>query len=443
VSVVVAAAAGPAGVHPGGTRPTSLADRAVNLSAHRGNQAEAAVAVNPTNPDNVVVVSNTESPALLEAVTFDGGATWSNRRVAVGDACCDPSLAFDEFGNLFLAYLGSFGVSVGAELSVDGGATFRPLADVRTGPVDQPTVATGAGTVWFTWVFSEEPTAVEARGAPVTGLGEIGALSPVQRASDSHGSNFVDVAIGPRGEVLVARQDGAGSEGPSNLWVHLDADGLGPEGFDPPRLATTTNVGGTEHIPAQAERTIDAEPGLAYDRTGGAFDGRVYLVYTDEDPPESNDTDVRLRYSDDDGRTWSGAIPVSDDPGTNSQFLPRVALDRSTGMVAVSWHDAREDLGLGGPGDTDGIPNDDASYFATVAGPGGIAFRPSVRVAATSNAGRADSPWDFGDYTGLSFAGGVVFPAWGDNSNITGDNPDGRLHALDVYTVRVDVADGW
>jgi hypothetical protein len=293
------------------------------------------------------------------------------------------------------------------------------------------------------WVYAGDPTAVEARGAPVAGLGDVGAFGPVRRPPHSRASNFTDIAIGPRGQVLIVRQDEAGGEGPSNLWVHLDPDGLGPDPFAPAVLATTTNVGGTEHIPAQSARTVDAEPGLAYDRSGGPTDGRAYLVYTDEDPPESDDTEIVVRYSDDDGSTWSDAIPVSDDRGVNSQFLPRIAVDQSTGRVAVSWHDARNDLGQGPPGDTDGVPNDDASFFATVNVAGAVAFEPNVRLASASNAADAFSAVDFGDYTGLSFAGGVFFPAWADNSNSTRDNPDGRLRFFDIYSARVAVDTLW
>jgi hypothetical protein len=34
----------------------------------------------------------------------------------------------------------------------------------------------------------------------------------------------------------------------------------------------------------------------------------------------------------------------------------------------------------------------------------------------------------------------TFLPAWADNSNSTGDNPDGALHAMDVYTSAVNVA---
>ena len=60
----------------------------------------------------------------------------------------------------------------------------------------------------------------------------------------------------------------------------------------------------------------------------GRTTGRVYAMYTREDPDESNDTNIWVRYSDDDGATWSTPQRINDDQGTNSQFLPRIALDQ-------------------------------------------------------------------------------------------------------------------
>ena len=39
---------------------------------------------------------------------------------------------------------------------------------------------------------------------------------------------------------------------------------------------------------------------------------------------------------------------VNDDTTTNSQFLPKIALDPTTGKLAVVWYDARADLGAAG-----------------------------------------------------------------------------------------------
>ena len=57
--------------------------------------------------------------------------------------------------------------------------------------------------------------------------------------------------------------------------------------------------------------------------------------------------------------------------------------------------------------------------------------------AGTSNSHDSGNHIDYGDYTGLSFYGGIAHPAWSDNSNSTGNNPDGALHGLDIYTASV------
>ena len=104
----------------------------------------------------------------------------------------------------------------------------------------------------------------------------------------------------------------------------------------------------------------------------------------------------------------------------------------------MSWYDARNDLGVGGAGDTDGIPNDDAQVWGAFSTDGGQTFSRNIQISAgTSNSADAHNGIDYGDYSGLSFYGGIAHPAWSDNSNSTGNNPDGALHQLDIYTASV------
>jgi hypothetical protein len=221
--------------------------------------------------------------------------------------------------------------------------------------------------------------------------------------------------------------------------VNVDPDGLGPAPFGKAILVTRTHVPNFDFIDSQPNRGIDAESGLAFDRSGGAFNGRVYMVYTDQTPGTSN-TDIFLRYSDTGGSSWSNPIRVNDDSTLNSQLLPRIALNNTTGQVAVGWYDARNDAGAGGAGDTDHIPNDDVEYYAALVTPqaNGLAVSPNLQVSAgASNAEKAHSGIDLGDYTGLDFYNGQIHPEWFDNSNSTGDNPDGSLKDLDIYTATV------
>src|SRR6185436_7661691 len=118
---------------------------------------------------------------------------------------------------------------------------------------------------------------------------------------------------GPNGgKVIVTYQSPTGGEGPATIYVNVDADGLGVGGFGSRITATSTNVGGFDFIPAQNGRSIDAEAGLVWDATGGPFNNRIYLVYTDETVNENNDTDILMRTSTDDGATWSAPVRVND-----------------------------------------------------------------------------------------------------------------------------------
>ena len=239
---------------------------------------------------------------------------------------------------------------------------------------------------------------------------------------------------------MVTYQKAENGQGGTDVYTAVDTDGLGPSGFNTPVLVAHSRVGGFDSIPAQPDRTIDDEANLAWDRSGGAHNGRAYLVWTQESPSESDNTDIELQHSDDNGATWSPAVKVNDDHTVNSQYLPAIALDQTTGNVALSWYDTRNDLGTGGSGDTDGIPNDDFQVWGTDSTNGGATFAPNFRISAgTSNAIDANSFFDVGDYSHAAFVGGTFWPAWSDNSNSTGTNPDGTLHQFDLYAAKIQI----
>src|SRR6266481_5982594 len=173
--------------------PSTLTN--IDVSQLSNNESEETIAVNPTNPNNIVIVTNVVVPAagMFAAVSLDGGSSWATRIIGnndnLGAACCDPSLSFDEFGNLFLTYLFNVGNTVPIALSTDGGLSFNSIANIakpagsktqtsdeRRGLfrfVDQPTIAAGKGEVWV--VFNGGGPMV-ATGAPVTGFGEVGSF---------------------------------------------------------------------------------------------------------------------------------------------------------------------------------------------------------------------------------------------------------------------------
>lgn len=414
----------------------ALPGNAVNVSKKTGNQSESFIVINPTNPLNIVAFSNEASAAnTFRAYSFDGGSTWTGSDINIGAACCDgQSVAYDEFGNLFLVYIDSGVSKINLIASTDGGVTFSSPTTVGTGGIDQPSLAAGNGSIWVDWNSGGN---MVARGAPVTGLGAFGPFAAQQSIPSASGS-FGGIAVGPgtsgSGKVIVVYQNPTGGEGPATIYANVDPDGLGAMGFGSRVTVTTTNVGGFDFIPAQSGRSVDAEVGVAWDGTGGPFNGRIYLVYTDETAPENNDTEIFVRTSNDDGATWSARTRVNDDATTRSQFNPYISMDEKTGGVGVTFHDARNDTGVPGPGGTNGTPNDDAQYFATYSTNGGATWAANLQLSCGfSNAADAGNGIDYGDYVGTDTYCGVVFGAWADNSNCTGDNPNGTLNQFDLY----------
>src|SRR6476659_7085751 len=112
----------------------------LNVTAMPGNEAEDAIAVNPTRPSNVVAMSTLPDvvAGLAVGVSVDGGQTWARRVIGastadpLGDICCDQQLAWDRFGNLWMTYLVNSSGDVLVALSTDGGRSFTTVADLQT-----------------------------------------------------------------------------------------------------------------------------------------------------------------------------------------------------------------------------------------------------------------------------------------------------------------------
>src|SRR5919198_1517520 len=67
----------------------------VDVSQRHLNESEETIAVNPTNPNNIVVISNVGhreaglTAGMVEGVSFDGGLTWTTKLIGTG-AAGDP-----------------------------------------------------------------------------------------------------------------------------------------------------------------------------------------------------------------------------------------------------------------------------------------------------------------------------------------------------------------
>lgn len=437
---------------PPTTTGTMTLGTTVNASKTGGSQLESEIAINPTNTNNVVISSvnqNNGDAALLISRSFDGGKTWAVSSLGAAQdhlsgstSRVDPHLAFDAFGNLYVTYevaSSSSEIRVIVARSSDGGASFTAVTAVSGQGlnIDYPLIATGPDatnlanqTVWISYIDTSSKR-IRIVGARSTGLGNLSSFTAPVTVSDTN-ATYGSLAVGPLGQVVAAWQTRNGQNS-SKMRLDVDADGLGTAltwGTD--KEIGSTNVGGFDKIPAQPDRSIDANLNIVFDRSTGPTRGRLYLVYADEPINESNNTDIFLRYSNNLGTNWSTPLKVNDDSGTNSQFLPALAVDQSSGNLAITWRDARNSAG-----------NNTTELWGTVSLDHGATVRPNIKIGAMSNqagAGVSGDDLDYGDYQGVAFAKGKFIPVWTDNSNSTGDNANGAGGAFDLYTTVVTVA---
>jgi uncharacterized repeat protein (TIGR01451 family) len=468
-----------------------------------GNEVDGAIAVNPLNTNFMFIAGNVNAnTGVFGLYSTNGcGTNWTTVTLTNLPQGLDPAVAWDAYGNLFLAYVngvisnGTFsGVQV--DYSTNGGMSFVTLTNLATGDtvLEPPRIAVGSGaalgSLWVTYKDqSLVASPVVAQGMQVTGLGAFGAFTGEENVSGTLANcGFPDIAVGPSNEVLVAFQTNVASPGLGAVYVNVNLAGLSSNGFGAPVLASANTIGGDTRIAAQPDYGINSAVSLAYNGdTNSAYYGRAYLVYVGQGTANPSDTDIFLRYSINDGKNWSGAVRVNDDFGTNSQFMPRISVDPGDGFVAVSWYDCRNDLGviyttnsvtttnytyvtgtgstnsdgstnintnivtslvttMNSAGSYDASPNDDPMVYAAISATGGASFLANQNLTSPNftasgyEAKPAGSPVDFGDYTSLAFISNNFYAVWADNSGSAGANHDSSIKVTTTYTTNNFVA---
>ena len=156
-------------------------------------------------------------------------------------------------------------------------------------------------------------------------------------------------------------------------------------------------------------------PMIAADNSYGPHRGRLYLVYSSNDPPgNENMPDIFSRYSDNGGTTWSIAKKVNDDTETqnNNQWHPAIWCDKDNGRLYVQWMDTRD------------TPTRDSAYiYATYSADGGANFVANQRISNQKmkincpTCGGGGTPSYQGDYNGICSNKKVSMAGWTDFRN--------------------------
>jgi hypothetical protein len=147
---------------------------------------------------------------------------------------------------------------------------------------------------------------------------------------------------------------------------------------------------------------------MVYDNTGGARDGRLYVLTAER--LGADDADIVLHWSDDDGATWSGPVRVNSDPEGTHQFMPNLAV-AGDGSLHAFFMDKSHD-------DAHGHAWIDVTH--AVSADGGQAWT-SERVTSVSwdgELGKHQEDFPFiGDYVGVGAVGDHVWAGFPDASD--------------------------
>jgi hypothetical protein len=423
----------------------------VNVSNEPGPQSETSIAINPSNPSQIVGGSNEIFRLPMRGYfSVNGGATWGAVDLPLPppigtngvDFGSDPGVAWDLRGNVYYSYIVVFfspqfhsitGTEMAVARSADGGNTWTPTYFNLAGPGqfnDKPMIAVDTNprspdvnTVYVAW-----DTTVNGKGGPSSsGIqfsrstdGGQTFSTPAVISATGGGQHFgigADPFVGPDGRVYVAWHDISNA-------ILVRSSGNRGASFGAITTVAPTTIAFDALIPPQNSRGALVYPACGADRSTGAFGGRLYCSWMDSNV--SGNTDIFLATSADHGASWSQPVTVNDDGGGSYQFNQWLAVDPVTGAVDLSWNDSRND------------PTNASTdiYFAQSTN-GGASVSPNVKVTTAptnETVSGADLGNQYGDYEGLDAQGGSIHPIWTDRR--AGGTNDGFE---DVYSAVITI----
>ena len=349
------------------------------------SEVEPWVAVNPTNPNNIVAVyqqdrwSNGGAHGLVTSVSHDGGTTWS-RTFAHFSFCSGGTAAnggdFDRASDPWVTFAPN-GIAYQISLSASADQTTSAILVSKS---------TDGGDTW------SEPTTLiretssfhfndkESITADPTNTSNVYAVWDRSRKPGENANFNALHSFAFRGDIMFSRTTNAGAswEAPRSLLptnanlftignqvvvlpdgTLIDVFALGKgSGVQPSKnpftesvirstdkgltwsnvidISTDQSVAVLDPDTGRAVRAGEGLPDIAVDRSNGT----LYAVWSDGRFSGGGHDDVALSRSTDGGLTWSSPIKINQTPNNATAFTPSVEVS-ADGTVGVTYYDFR------------------------------------------------------------------------------------------------------
>ena len=333
-----------------------------NKNVSTGNifDGEPYLAVNHTNSQHMVVAWMGYLPFskvyIKTKVTFDGGNTWSSLKtiphVKLGFGSADPSIAFDNTGNVFLAYIDYSKVidsgAVYVVKSTNGGLNWETPVEVINAhsdpgkyPVDRPWISvdkSGGANNGNIYITSMPPKA-------------FGPLLPPYRTyfavSKNSGNSFtwryLDSTNWLAGNII-AQPMPTNCVSSNGVFYGIYPSYMPSQSILPRYILASSSNGGNSflyHTVFSSTRAVKdslAKKGYLI-RSNPSDSNHLAFIYLDV---LHGDMDVFLRESKNGGTTWNSPIRINDDPIANNRMQDLLWADfDADGDLVISWRDRR------------------------------------------------------------------------------------------------------
>jgi BNR repeat protein len=353
-------------------------------------EVEPFVAVNPTNPSNLIGVfqqdrwSNGGSRGNATVVSMDGGLTWTEPAAPHFSTCAGGTAAnggdFDRASDPWVsigpdgrAYQVSLSVNAAqtisailASTSTDGGLNWSQPATIQRDNSpdhfvfnDKESVTADpfhAGTAYVVWDRSRFPSdnanpnaghSFAFRGDPMFSKTTDGGntWSTPTRISPQNNNMFTignQIAVEPDGTLIDVFHFGKGSgiAAPNASFTGVARSTNGGANWSKPIVVSNNPVANDVDpdtgFPLRTGADIGGGlPDIAVDPSSGA----LYVVWEDSRFGVTHN-DIVMSKSTDDGRTWSSPKKVNQTPAGVEAFTPMIDV-LADGTVAVTYYDIR------------------------------------------------------------------------------------------------------
>lgn len=210
-------------------------------------------------------------------------------------------------------------------------------------------------------------------------------------------------AVGPKGEIYVSWA------GPDGLVFDRSLDG-GKTWLDKD-IKIDPFIGGWD-IDIPGIHRSNGMPVTVCDLSHGPNRGTIYVNWADQ-RNGTDDTDIWLSKSKDQGNTWSKPIRVNNDIGKAHQFLTWMDIDDSNGDIYCVFYDRRA------------LKEEWTNVYLARSVDGGLTFQ---NYQINDQPFLPEAAIFFGDYNNISVKNGIIRPIWT------------RLHngALSIKTALID-----